>query len=72
MAVAFLALLELTFRIPYRGPAVFQEFQGCPGIDTLVAGISFLETRRNHWGPSQANNEGGGLQLIFNSAELLH
>ena len=40
--------------------AIIPEFQRRPRNDTLVAVISFFETKGNYKGPDQLINEGGG------------
>jgi hypothetical protein len=51
---------------------IVPEFQRHPGNDTLVAVISFLETRRNHKRPNQASKEGGDHSHVFSCQKLLH
>jgi hypothetical protein len=51
---------------------IVPEFQTHPGNDTLLAVISFLETRRSHMGPNQVSKDGGGPQPCFWQQKLLH
>jgi len=37
--------------------ASIPEFQGCPGYNTLLTAISFLDIRRNHKGQNQVSKE---------------
>jgi hypothetical protein len=46
-------------------PITVFEFQGHSGNSAFIAVISFLQTRRNHRGPHQANKKGGGPQPYF-------